>query len=97
MANIKSAKKRAIQNESRRKSNMALKSIYRTHIKKVTAAITTKDKDKAITFFKETSSMLDRVVAKGVLHSNTVARYKSRLSSSIKKLNSTAGEEPVIS
>ncbi|HBS52188.1 MAG TPA: 30S ribosomal protein S20, partial [Coxiellaceae bacterium] len=48
MANIKSAKKRAVQSESRRKHNIGLKSTCRTYIKKVEAAVTANKKEEAI-------------------------------------------------
>ena len=86
MANIKSAKKRAIQSESRRKHNVALKSTYRTYIKKVEAAITTSKKEDAIKAFKESMPVLDKAAAKGVVHKNKAARLKSRLNDKIKKL-----------
>ncbi|MCE1919964.1 30S ribosomal protein S20, partial [Enterobacter ludwigii] len=47
MANIKSAKKRAIQSEKRRKHNASRRSMVRTFIKKVYAAIATGDKEAA--------------------------------------------------
>ncbi len=86
MANTKSAKKRALQNEVRRKHNIALKSTYRTHIKKVEVAIAGNNKDDATKSFELAKGILDRVVSKGILHRNTAGRYKSRLSSKIKLL-----------
>lgn len=86
MANIKSAKKRAIQSENRRKHNIALKSTYRTYIKKVEALITANKKEEATGALKNTAQVLDKMVTKGILHKNTVARYKSRLNAKIKKL-----------
>lgn len=84
VANTKSAKKRAIQNETRRKHNAALKSAYRTSIKKVEAAIVSNNKEEAVKLFKNASSVLDKTVSKGILHRNTANRYKSRLSIKVK-------------
>ncbi|MEL7290202.1 MAG: 30S ribosomal protein S20, partial [Pseudomonadota bacterium] len=47
MANIKSAKKRAIQAEKRRQHNASRRSMTRTSIKKVIAAIASGDKEAA--------------------------------------------------
>ncbi|MCY6789284.1 30S ribosomal protein S20, partial [Escherichia coli] len=47
MANIKSAKKRAIQSEKRRQHNASRRSMVRTFIKKVYAAIAAGDKEAA--------------------------------------------------
>jgi len=44
LANIKSAKKRAVQSEKARKHNASRRSMMRTYIKKVYAAIATGDK-----------------------------------------------------
>ena len=86
MANIRSAKKRAIQSETHRKHNVALKSTYRTYIKKVEAAILANKKDEAIKALQETRIVLDKVVAKGIIHKNKAARYKSRLSNKVKNV-----------
>lgn len=86
MANIKSAKKRAVQSEQRRKHNADLKSKYRTHIKKVDAAIATNTKDDAVKVFKTSATMIDMAAAKGIIHKNKAARHKSRLNAKIKKL-----------
>jgi small subunit ribosomal protein S20 len=86
---IKSAIKRTMISERNRKRNSAYKSSVRTATKKVTALL--KDKTSELSAVKETfskaSGMLDKAVLKGVLHKNTVARYKSRLA---KKLNAHA-------
>ena len=39
--------------------------------------------------YRETVSSLDKSVQKGVLHSNTVSRYKSRLNARLKTLATT--------
>lgn len=86
MANIKSAKKRATQSEIRRKHNVALKSTYRTYIKKVETAIAANKKEEAIKAFKEAIPVLDKAAAKGIIHNNKASRLKSRLNDKIKKL-----------
>jgi len=86
VANTKSAKKRAVQSEQRRKHNIGLKSTYRTYIKKVETAITANKKEEAVKALKESIPVLDKVASKGIIHKNKAARYKSRLNDKIKKL-----------
>jgi len=86
MANIKSAKKRAIQAVDRRAHNMKLRTAVRTAIKKVTKAVAAGNKDAALASLRESQRVIDRVVAKGVLHRNAGDRHKSRLAQAIKTL-----------
>jgi small subunit ribosomal protein S20 len=86
LANIASAKKRARQSEQRRQRNAALRTKMRTYIKKVRHAITGGDKSVAQDAFKEAVPVVDSMVTKGIIHKNTAARYKSRLSAQIKKM-----------
>ena len=85
MANTKSAKKRAIQNEKHRKHNASLKSTYRTHIKKVEAAILANKKEEAVKTLKEASQVIDKMVTKKIIDKNKAARHKSRLNAKVKK------------
>jgi small subunit ribosomal protein S20 len=84
MANHFSALKRARQTERRTAANRANKSRLRTALRTFRAALTAGDKEKAQTGYRETASVLDKAVQKGVLHKNTASRYKSRLG---KRLN----------
>jgi len=86
VANIKSAKKRAVQSELHRKHNVGLKSTCRTSVKKVEAAITANKKDEAIKAFAASIPVIDKAAAKNIIHKNKAARYKSRLNDKIKKL-----------
>jgi small subunit ribosomal protein S20 len=86
MANIKSAKKRVKISENNRLRNMTHRSKMRTFIKKVRSAIQTGEKAIALTAFREATPVIDSMVNKRIIHRNTAARYKSRLSASIKKL-----------
>jgi small subunit ribosomal protein S20 len=79
MANIKSQKKRNLQNERRRQRNIAVKSALRTSTKKVHAAAADGDADSAASLQREAARALDKAGSKGVLHKRTVARKKSRL------------------
>ncbi|MFD1009237.1 MULTISPECIES: 30S ribosomal protein S20 [Oceanisphaera] len=86
MANIKSAKKRALQSEKRRKHNASRRSMVRTYVKKVIAAIASGDKENAQKAFNEAQPLLDRMATKGLIHKNKAARHKSRLNAKIKAL-----------
>lgn len=86
MANIKSAKKRAIQSEKRRQHNASRRSMMRTLTKKVIAAIESGNKEEATAAFVAAQPILDRMAAKGLIHANKAARMKSRLTAKIKAL-----------
>ena len=84
MANSKSAKKRAITSEKRRQHNASRRSMMRTLLKKVIAAIEAGDKEKATQEFASAIPILDRFASKGLIHKNKAARSKSRLNAKIK-------------
>ena len=86
MANTAQARKRARQAVQRRSENMSLRSEIRTAIKKVRKAIGTGDKTAAQAVFKDSQSVIDSIADKRIIHKNTAARYKSRLSAAIKAL-----------
>ncbi|WP_035344311.1 MULTISPECIES: 30S ribosomal protein S20 [Dickeya] len=83
MANIKSAKKRAVQSEKRRKHNASRRSMMRTFIKKVYAAIASGDKEAAQKAFNDMQPVVDRQASKGLIHKNKAARHKSNLTAQI--------------
>jgi small subunit ribosomal protein S20 len=83
LANIKSAKKRAVQSEKRRKHNASRRSMVRTFIKKVDAAIAAGDKEAAQNAFLVMQPLVDRQAAKGLIHKNNAARHKSNLTARI--------------
>ena len=86
MANIKSAKKRAIQAEKARQHNASRRSMMRTYLKRVNAAIVAGDKEAATAAFAATAPILDRMASRGLIHRNKAARHKSRLNAQIKAL-----------
>ena len=86
MANIKSAKKRAIQSEKRRQHNASRRSMTRTSLKKVLSAIASGDKEAAQAAYTATIPLLDRMATKGLIHKNKAARHKSRLAAQINAL-----------
>lgn len=86
MANTPQAKKRARQNDKARKHNASLRSMVRTYIKKVVAAIEAGDAETAKTAYAAAVPVIDRIADKGIIHKNKAARHKSRLNAQIKAL-----------
>ena len=86
MANIKSARKRARQTVARRTHNMRLRTEVRTAIKNVKKALAAGNKDEAAKTLRESQRVIDRIVAKGVLHRNAGDRHKSRLAHALKAM-----------
>ncbi|OOE78698.1 30S ribosomal protein S20 [Salinivibrio sp. ML198] len=86
MANIKSAKKRAIQSEKRRQHNASRRSMMRTYMKKTASAIAAGDKEAATAAFAQVQPILDRSATKGLIHKNKAARYKAAFAVQIKAL-----------
>ncbi|MGH9430003.1 MAG: 30S ribosomal protein S20 [Terriglobia bacterium] len=80
MASHKSALKRIKQTHARTEGNRAHRSKLRNQIRRLRAAIDAKDKTSAQSLLASTLSLIDHSVHKGILHRNTAARYKSRLS-----------------
>jgi len=79
MANTKSAEKRIRQSEKRRMMNRQARSTMRTEIKKVRSLVSEKKYDEAKSMLPSVYGIIDRTVQKGIIHRNTAARYKSRL------------------
>jgi len=86
MANHFSALKRARQTERRTVRNRGNTSRLRSALRDLRAALANGDKAAAEQTFRTTVSALDKAIQKGVLHENTAARYKSRLSARLKAL-----------
>lgn len=79
MANIRSAIKRIRQNRVRRQRNRSVRSGMRTEMKKFRNLVEEKKLDEAREFLPRLYSVIDKSARKGVIHTNTAARYKSRL------------------
>jgi len=90
LANIASAKKRARQAEKHRQHNASLRSMVRTYIKKVCAAIEANNKTSAEELFAKAQPIIDRMANKGIIHKNKAARQKSRLTTQIQKITEGA-------
>jgi small subunit ribosomal protein S20 len=86
MANHKSAEKRIRQNIKRNAINRANRSKLRTQIKKLRTALEAADKSQGSELLTPTVSLIDKAVNKGIIHKNTAARYKSRLTRHVSEL-----------
>lgn len=87
MANSAQARKRARQAEKRRNHNASQRSMVRTYIKRVDAAIAAKDAAAAGTALADAMPLIDKMVTKGIMHKNKAARHKSRLNKKVKALS----------
>ena len=83
MANIKSAKKRILVNETKAARNKAIKSKVKTAVKKVEAAVAQKDSEAAKTALHTAFVEISKAGSKGVYHKKTVSRKISRLSKAV--------------
>ncbi len=92
MANIKSAKKRIITSEKRRKKNMAVRSAIRTASKRVIRATEGKAADAGTPadIYRAFVKTIDTAARKKTVHWKTAARKKSRLA---KRVNAAAAKK----
>ena len=79
MANIKSAKKRILVNETKAARNKAIK----TCVKKVETAVAHKDAAAAAEALRVATIEINKAGSKGVYHKNTCARKISRLAKAV--------------
>ncbi|MGB5433911.1 MAG: 30S ribosomal protein S20 [Acidimicrobiia bacterium] len=79
MANIKSQKKRNRQNATLYARNKAFRSELKTREKHVIEAAEAGDAAETEALLREAQKRIDMAASKGVLHANTAARRKSRL------------------
>ena len=86
MPNTKSATKRLRQNVVRKTHNRSIKRGVRNQIRKVREAIEAHDTNLAETEFRTVTKKLDQAAARNIIHRNSAARLKSRLSAKIKTL-----------
>ena len=87
MANIKSALKRANIARIRTAKNAAYKSMIKTAIRQFETALQAGEIETAKEKLQKATRIIDKLAVKGVLHQNTAARKKSRLT---RKLNKAA-------
>ena len=83
MPQHKQAAKRVRQNERRRMRNRYHRSRMRTMIKTLQE---TTDAEQAALKLNDVKSYLDKLTAKGIVHKNTAANYKSQLERHVRAL-----------
>lgn len=88
MANTKSAEKRHRQNLKNRQRNRQQRSRMRSAVRNLRAVIDEGDASQARELLQGTLSLIDVTAQKGVIHSNTAARYKSRLTRAVQRIAS---------
>lgn len=86
MANIKSAQKRVLIAKRNTERNVAFKSSIKTAVKKALSLVNGDQKELQAALSK-VYQLCDKAVGKGILHKNTAARKKSRLTKAINKLS----------
>ena len=79
MANIKSAKKRILVNQTKYERNKSVKSAVKTAVKKVEAAVEANDKAAANEALIAATKLIEMAGSKGIFHKNNVSRKVSRL------------------
>lgn len=90
MANHPSAEKRNRQRIKRTLRNRAVKSSVRTLVKRVRAAIATKDQAAAKVALEVAIKAVDKAASKGVVHVKAASRTVSRLASQVHALTTAA-------
>jgi small subunit ribosomal protein S20 len=90
MANHVSSLKRTRQTGRKTAVNRANRSRVRGVLRELREALAKGDLKAAQAQFRATVSALDKSAQKGVLHSNTVSRYKARLNARLKALATKA-------
>jgi small subunit ribosomal protein S20 len=97
MANHVSSLKRARQTIVKTAVNRANKSKLRGTLRALREAIAAGDKKTLVAVYRDTVSVLDKSVQKGILHKNTASRYKGRLNARVKAvMTSAATETPAV-
>ncbi len=86
MANIKSQIKRNRQNTVRHDRNKALRSELKTRSKTAVTAAESGDADAAAAALRLAHKRIDMAATKGLIHKNTAARRKARLTKQVNGL-----------
>lgn len=84
MAHSLSARKRVRQNAKHRATNIWRLRTLRTALKELEDKLVHADYTQSQEAFKKACQLLDKTAGKGVIHKNTAARKKSRLSARLK-------------
>jgi small subunit ribosomal protein S20 len=90
VASHDSALKAHRQNVERRERNRQLRTRLRRALRDIRAAIDEGDADQVKDALRSTISLVDKMAGKGIIHRNTAARYKSRLSTRVTRKSAAA-------
>jgi small subunit ribosomal protein S20 len=90
MANIKSQKKRNLQNETRRVRNKGVRSELKTRVKTARTAIDS-GTEEAHDLVRSAQRRLGKAAQRGVIHRNAARRRQSRLMKHASKAGSSSG------
>ena len=85
MPNTKSAEKRVRQVVARTANNRRAKSTVKTAIRRFEEALKSGDRENAQVKLTAAIRLIDKAAARGVVHKNTAARKKSRLTRQLNK------------
>ena len=83
MANIKSQKKRILQNAAAQERNKAVRSGLKTKVRRFREALATGDATAASAALRDASRALDKAASKGVIHKNQAANRKSAMATQL--------------
>jgi small subunit ribosomal protein S20 len=81
VASHASALKAHRQSLKHREHNRQFRSRLRGALKSIRTALDSKDLTAAKAALRETTSLIDKMASKGIIHGNAAGRYKSRLAS----------------
>lgn len=79
MPNIKSAKKRVLVNSKKAEQNKAIRSAFKTEIKKIDQLIKENKLEEAKAGLAKAFSVIDAACSKNIIHANNAANKKSKL------------------
>ncbi len=85
MANIKSQKKRILQNNAAHERNKSVRSALKTKVRRFREALASGDAAATAAALQDANRALDKAASKGVIHKNQAANRKSSLSSAANK------------
>lgn len=85
MANIKSQKKRILQNNAAHERNKSVRSALKTKVRRFREALASGDAAATSAALTDASRALDKAVSKGVIHKNQAANRKSAMASAASK------------
>lgn len=95
MPNIKSAKKRVLVNSKKTEQNKAIRSAFKTEIRKVEALIKENKLEEAKAALPEAFKVIDSAATKNIIHTNNAAHKKAKLAKKISDASATTVAAPV--